>query len=130
MFRTHSHVPGSETSREWIPEGRWYDRRVVLAAFLAGLAVSFVALGFAVVRGVGLWKQAKRTGMALTAQAEAFEAKSARTEQLLAENERASAELQAALERLRTSRARLRVLTQSIERSTTSVRWLRAFLPG
>jgi hypothetical protein len=102
---------------------------VVLAAFLVGLVLSLAGLLFVIVRGVGLWRQAKRSGSAFAAQAAAFEERSARTEQLLAENERASAELQLALERLRISRARLQVLTQSVERSTARVRWLRAFLP-
>lgn len=102
---------------------------MILAAFLVGLALSLGGLVFAIVRGVGLWKQAKRSGSAFAEQAAAFEARSARTEQLLAENERANAELQLALERLRVSRARLRVLTQSVEQSKARLRWLRAFLP-
>ena len=103
---------------------------MVLAAFLAGLAAVVAATVFCVVRGVQLWRQAKRTGRALGAETAKFEERSQRTEQLLAENERANEELRVALERLRADRARLQVLTGALERARQRTRWLRAYLPA
>jgi hypothetical protein len=102
---------------------------MVLWSFLAGLAAAVAALAFLVVRGVALWRQAKRTGSALTSELAAFEERSARTERLLEDAGRASRDLELALERLRLSRARLEVLRASLERSAARTRWLRAFLP-
>jgi len=102
---------------------------VILTAFLIGLTLALVGAFVAVVRGVALWRQGKRTGGAITDELEQFEERSARTEQLLAEAERASGDLQAALERLRASRARLQVLLDSLETAQRSTRWLRVFLP-
>jgi hypothetical protein len=103
---------------------------VILASFLAGLALALGGLAYAVVRGVGLWRQAKRTGAAFAAEAAAFDERSARTERILAENERAGADLRRALERLRVSRAQLGVLTRSLEQAQARIRWLRRFLPS
>lgn len=102
---------------------------MILAAFLVGLVLSVAALVFAIVRAVGLWRQAKSTGSSLTAELSKFEERSARTERLLEEAESSNRELQAALERLRVSRARLEVLLGALERATARTRWLRAFLP-
>jgi uncharacterized protein YhaN len=106
-----------------------YDRDVILASFLVGLAFVIAATIFCVVRGVRLWRQAKTTGSALGAEAARFEERSARTERLLAEAESSSKELEAALQRLRKSRAELQVLLDAVERAKARTRWLRAFLP-
>jgi len=102
---------------------------VVLLSFLVGLAVAVAGLVLGVVRAVGLWRQAKRTGRALMSELSELEARSARTERLLAEGDEASRELGAALERLRISRARLQVLRGALTRGSARTRWLRAFLP-
>lgn len=102
---------------------------MVLLSFLCGLALVVVATAFVVVRGVGFWRQLKRTGGALTAELALFDERSARTERLLAEADRSSRELEVALERLRLSRARLHVLLEALERAQRRVRWLRVFLP-
>lgn len=102
---------------------------MVLWSFLAGLAAAVAGLALLVVRGVALWRHAKRTGRALTSELSAFEERSARTERLLEEAGRASRDLELALERLRVSRGRLEVLRASLERSAARTRWLRAFLP-
>lgn len=102
--------------------------RVLLLAFLAGLAVVSGALAVTVVRGVRLWRQARRTGRALSAELATFADRSARAERLLAEAEASADELHDALERLRVSRARLAVLTGALERAGARTRWLRAFL--
>jgi septal ring factor EnvC (AmiA/AmiB activator) len=102
---------------------------VILLSFLLGLAAVVAATVFCVVRGRQLWKQAKRTGGALSSEVAKFEERSARTERLLEEAERANEELQASLERLRVSRARLQVHLDALERARQRTRWLRAFLP-
>jgi hypothetical protein len=102
---------------------------VVLAAFLVGLALVLVGAFIAVVRAIGLWRQGKRSGGAITSELASFEERAARTERLLAEAERASADLQAAAERLRRSQAQLQVLLGSLESARRRTRWLRAFLP-
>jgi exonuclease VII small subunit len=103
--------------------------RVVLVAFLAGLALSLLGVTVALVRGVVLWRQAKRTGGALSAEMSTFEEGAERAERHLAEWERSSAELERALEQLRRSRAGLQVLLDSVERAQARIRWLRVFVP-
>jgi hypothetical protein len=110
-------------------EADGYDRDVILASFLVGLAFVIAATIFCAVRGVRLWRQAKTTGSALGTEVARFEERSARTERVLAEADTASKELEAALERLRRSRAELQVLLDSVERAKARTRWLRAFLP-
>jgi hypothetical protein len=102
---------------------------MVLASFLLGLALVLGATAFAAVRGVGLWRVAKKTGGQFTAELALFEERSARTERLLAEADASSRNLQVALERLRVSQARLQVLRDALQRSQERVRWLRVFLP-
>ncbi len=102
---------------------------MVLLAFLIGLMVVVVAAAFCVMRGVRLWRQLKRTRNAMGAELDALEARTARTETLLAQAERRSAELETALERLRASRARVQVLRGALESAQARTRWLRAFLP-
>jgi len=103
---------------------------VVLAAFLVGLALVLAASAYLAVRGLGLWRVARGTGVRFQDELALFEERSARTERLLAEGERASGDLQVALARLRASQAQLQVLRSALERSLDRVRWLRAFLPG
>jgi hypothetical protein len=103
---------------------------VVLAALLAGLALTLIGGTFAVVRAIGLWRQAKRTGGSFVRELGSFDERSAQAERHLAEWERASGDLQVALERLRASRARLQVLQDSLAQAQARIRWLRVFLPG
>jgi hypothetical protein len=102
---------------------------MVLISFLAGLALVLLATLFCVVRGVGLWRQMKRTGRAVGAELNAIEERTVRTETLLHQAERRGGELEAALDRLRLSRARLQVLRGALESAQARMRWLRAFLP-
>ena len=81
---------------------------MVLLAFLFALVVSLAALVLAVIRGIGLYKQAKRTGRAVSGPLESFEA----------------------LARLQRSRAQLQLLLDSIERAKARLHWLRVFLPA
>lgn len=103
---------------------------VILLSFLAGLLLVVGATVYAVVQGVSLWRQTKRTGSAFTSELAAFEERAARTDRLLAELDRASQDLLAAQERLRVSRARLQVLTGSLEAAQRRTAWLRAFVPS
>jgi hypothetical protein len=103
---------------------------VILTAFLVGLVLGLAGLFILVVRGIELWRQAKRTGGAFSSELAHFEERAARTEELLADAERASADLEAARERLRVSTARLDVLLGSVETARARTRWLRAFLPA
>ena len=80
---------------------------MVLLTFLASLLVVVGAAAFCVVRGLGTWRQLKRTRKTMGAELDALEARTTRTETLLAQAERRSGELEAALERLRVSRARI-----------------------
>ena len=102
---------------------------MVLLALLIGLAAVVVATAFCVVRGIQLWRQAKRTGGVFSSEMVKFEERSARTERLLDEAERASEDLRAARERLSLDRARLQVQLDAIERAKKRTRWLRTFLP-
>ena len=103
---------------------------MVLTAFLVGLVLGLAGLFVAIVRGVALWRQGKRTGGAITSELALLEERAARTEELLAQAERASRDLQAATERLRVSRARLQVLLASLDAAKRRTRWLRVFLPA
>jgi len=102
---------------------------MVLQAFLSALAVVVAVSVVVVVRGVRLWRQARRTGQSFARELSSFEERAARAERNLAEWERSSADLAAALERLRISQARLQVLLDALARAQGRTRWLRAFLP-
>ncbi|MBM2824123.1 MAG: hypothetical protein HW413_2869 [Thermoleophilia bacterium] len=102
---------------------------MILYAFLGGLAVALVAIAFVGVQGVGLWRQAKRTGELISTELASFEERAACTERLLAEAERSSQDLDAAVARLRVSRARLDVLLGSLEAAQRRTRWLRVLVP-
>ena len=121
---------GSQLSHTGSQDGRWYDRReVILYAFLVGLAVAVVAIVFVSLQGVGLWRQAKRTGGKFSTELSSFEERAAQAERLLAEADRSSQDLDAAVARLRASRARLDVLLGSLEAAQRRTRWLRVLLP-
>jgi hypothetical protein len=122
-FGSHNHQTGSQN-------GRWYDRReVVLYAFVVGLVVAVVAIVFASVQGIGLWRQAKQTGGLFSTELSSFEERAARAERLLADADRSSQDLDAAVARLRVSRARLEVLLSSLEAAQRRTRWLRVLVP-
>jgi len=103
---------------------------LILISLAIGLAAFVAATVFVVVRGVGLWRQAKSTGRAFGAEMALFEERSARSERLMQEADRANRDLQAALQRFQVARAELQVLTDSLARAQASVRWLKAFLPA
>jgi exonuclease VII small subunit len=123
---------GSKINRFWIQNGQdalVRSPHVVLVAFLVGLASSLLGATVVAVRGLGLWRQARRTGAVFSRELSSFEERTAQTERHLAEWERAGTDLDRALERLRVSRARLQVLQAALDQAQGRVRWLRAFLP-
>lgn len=99
-------------------------------AFLAGVAAVAAGIAVATVRGLTLFRQAKRTGRLLGSELARFDERARRTERLLAESDASARELQEALERLRVSQARLSVLTGALDQASARTRWLRAFLPA
>jgi hypothetical protein len=103
---------------------------MVLAAFLVAVALSIAATVVAVVRGIRLYQQLKRTGRALSAPLAVFEEKVGEIDRHLDAFETSAAELEQARERLARSRARLQVLLDEVERARGRVRWLRVFLPA
>jgi hypothetical protein len=103
---------------------------MVILTFLLGLAAVVAAILFCALRGIQLWRQAKRTGSAFSSEVALFDERAARTERLLAEADGASEDLRAALERLRVNRGRLQVQLDALERAKKRTRWLRAFLPA
>ena len=76
-------------------------------ALAASLALAAAGIAFAVVRGLGLWRTAKRSGGALTEKIEEVAQKAEGIEEHLARAEEASARLREATGRLGQSRARL-----------------------
>jgi hypothetical protein len=102
---------------------------MILSAFLVGVMLAVAATVFISLQGLGLWRQAKRTGGLISAELASFEERAARTERLLVESESASKDLDAALARLRVSRARLDVLLGSLEAAQRRTRWLRVLVP-
>lgn len=102
---------------------------MVLAAFLVALVLALAATVFAVVRGLQLYRQAKRTSRSLSEPLSAFEAKAAEVDRHLDAFEASSRELERARERLRISHARLQVLVDAVRQAQTRTRWIRAFLP-
>ena len=121
---------GSKPIHDGSESARWYDRRrVILTSFLVGLVLVLTGLFVVSVRGVALWRDAKRVGRAFEAELGRFDERAVRTERLLAEADRSALALQAAQERLRISHARLEVLLGSIEDAKRRTRWLRLFLP-
>jgi hypothetical protein len=102
---------------------------VVLTAFLVGLVLVLAATAFAVLRAIGLWRQAKRTGGTLRGEVASFEERAARAERHMSQWERSSGELELALARLRVSQARLRILLDAVDRAESRIHWIRAFVP-
>ena len=101
---------------------------MVLASFLVALVLFLAAATFTTVRGVGLWRDAKRSGGAFEAELAAFEERTARTEELLAKAETSSRDLEAALAGSACRRRGCRCCLGA-RRAPRQVRWLRAFLP-
>jgi biopolymer transport protein ExbB/TolQ len=100
---------------------------IALAFSLAGLVAGLV---YAVLRGLSLWRQVKRTGGAFSEEtARIAEA----SEQIQVHLDRASASserLRAVSERFEVSRAKLEVQLQAVREARHAMRRLLWFLPG
>lgn len=103
---------------------------MILLAFLAAVALSLAATAVLVARGIGFYRQVRRSGGAFSRQLSTFEEKAAEVDRHLDAFESSSKELERALAQLRRSRARLQVLQDAVERSQARLRWLRVFLPA
>ena len=104
---------------------------VVVWIALALLAVGVVAgIVYAVVRGLALWRQIKRTGSSFSAESDRIAETSAQMQVHLDRASASGARLAGATERLATSRARLEVQLQAVREARHTMRRLLWFLPG
>ena len=104
---------------------------VVVWIALALLAVGVVAgIVYAVVRGLALWRQIKRTGSSFSAESERIAETSVQMQVHLDRASASGARLAGATERLATSRARLEVQLQAVREARHTMRRLLWFLPG
>ena len=104
---------------------------VVVWIALALLAVGVVAgIVYAVVRGLALWREIKRTGSSFSAESERIAETSAQMQVHLDRASASGTRLAGATERLATSRARLEVQLQAVREARHTMRRLLWFLPG
>lgn len=105
-----------------------------MAGFWLSLAVLFVAvaagIGFAVVRGLQLYRRVRRTGGTFSARLEAISATVASIERHAAAAEASTQRLAEANRRLQLSRARLDVQLAAVREARAQVRRAFWFVPG
>ena len=101
----------------------WISLAVLVVAVVAGIA-------FCVVRGLQLYRQAKRSSGRITAEMERISAVMAAIERHTAKADAASERLNAATGRLALSRARLDVQLAAIREARAQVRRTFWFVPG
>ncbi len=103
--------------------GFWIALAVLLIGILGGIA-------YAVMRGLSMWRQVKRTGREFSAESARIADVSAQIQQHLDRSSASGVRLGDAAERLATSRARLDVQLQAIREARHTMRRLLWFLPG
>jgi hypothetical protein len=103
--------------------GFWLALAVLLIGVLGGIA-------YAVLRGLALWRQVKRSGGAFSAESARISDASARIETHMERAAASGDNLRDATARLSTSRARLDVQLQAIREARHTMRRLLWFLPG
>jgi hypothetical protein len=101
----------------------WIALAVLLLAVVGGIA-------YAVVRGISLWRQVKRTGGTLGAESARIADASADIQEHLDRASASGASLGDAGERLAVSRAKLDVQLQALREARQTMRRLLWFLPG
>jgi hypothetical protein len=101
----------------------WIALVVFLAGFLGGLA-------FAILRAIALWRQLKRTGGSLSAEASRIADVADGIQTHLDRAAGSSAKLREATQRLAVSRAALEVELQALREAQHTVRRLLWFVPG
>jgi hypothetical protein len=93
----------------------------VWLALLVWLVLSAAGLAFAIVRGWQAFRQAKRTGGAVTAQLERISSVGEEIQANLERSQRAQEDLHAATDRLQHSRARLDVLLAAMREARAAL---------
>ena len=101
----------------------WIALAVLLLAVVGGIA-------YAVVRGIALWRQVKRTGGTLGAESARVADATADIQEHLDRASASGASLGDAGERLAVSRAKLDVQLQALREARQTMRRLLWFLPG
>jgi ABC-type siderophore export system fused ATPase/permease subunit len=94
---------------------------LVWLALLLWLVLSFAGLAFAIVRGWQAFRQAKRTGSAVTAQTERIVSVTEQIQANLERAQRAQGDLEAATGRLQQSRQTLDVLLAAIREARAAL---------
>jgi Tfp pilus assembly protein PilE len=103
--------------------GFWISLAVLIVAVLAGIA-------YATLRGIQLYREARRVGDALSVRMERIDRAVRRIERHMAQADAASARLRAAGERLARSRAQLDVQLQAVREARMLIRRVFWFVPG
>ena len=104
---------------------------MVLWASLAVLLVAIVGgIGYVVVRGLQLWRDAKRAGRTMTAELDRISAASLQIEHQTAAAVAAAERLRIAADRLAVSRAKLEVQLAAVREARAQVRRMFWFVPG
>ena len=100
---------------------------IALAVLLVGLAGG---IAYAVLRGLSMWRQVKRTGRVFSAESTRIADASAQMQEHLDRSSASGVRLGQAADRLAVSRARLDVQLQAIREARNTMRRLLWFLPG
>ena len=101
----------------------WISLAVLLAGVVAGIT-------YAVLRGLAMWRQIKRTGSTISAETARIADASAQIQEHLDRASASGAVLGEASARLVTSRARLDVQLQALQEARRTVRRVLWFIPG
>jgi hypothetical protein len=101
----------------------WIALALLFTAIVGGIA-------YAVVRGIQLWRDVKRSGSTFTAQVERISEASVQIEHQMAAAQAATGRLQSATGRLAASRARLDVQVAALREARAQVRRTFWFVPG
>ena len=105
------------------PMAFWISLAVLLVGIVAGIA-------YAVIRGLALWRQLKRTNRTFGAEAARIAEVSAGIQEHLDRASASSALLTEATARLAVSRAKLDVQLQALQEARRTVRRVLWFVPG
>jgi biopolymer transport protein ExbB/TolQ len=100
---------------------------IALAVLLVGVVGGLV---YAVLRGISLWRQFKRTSRSFEGEVARIETASTEIQTHLDRASASNAKLGAAAERLAVSRARLEIQLQAIREARHTMRRVLWFLPG
>ena len=101
----------------------WIALGVLAVAVVGGLA-------YAAIRGLQLYRNAKRSGAVITAEMDRISAVTLEIERQMAKAEAATVRLDAATGRLATSRAELEVQLAALRQARAQVRRVFWFVPG